>query len=346
MKHTIILSFFLLIASIASAQQIPTEFLGLKMGKTTFDEAERILKNNGHSTMVINESILMSWGKSTIYGVNADAMVSFFALDGKLFMVLLVDSCDSWDCNKYCEDIITPIHKKYNSLIDFPDEKDNLSFYKQLLGIENASYWGKYWEKRNEDYTAQIFTLVPQDKKVVVVGYGYLNKDDLIPFDPANEVTSVAGCKFGDAKSDVSNTLKKRFGSPLDEDDKVMTYYNIEIGGTLYEGADFYFRYNPKTRRSEFVSAKFQKHFNTWEEDNAKAMYDAVVSQYGRKYTNLESGTLDDGLIYSRCGSSQQYPLPIFIYMEKSLSKGGDMYYYVVVEYFSQAIQGLYDDDI
>ncbi len=339
MKHTIILISVLLTACLAHAQQIPTEFLGLKMGKTTLAEAIAILEKQGFTPYGNELGGLVLKEKVTIEGIEADgAFINFDGEDGGLALFGLMDSCAS-DNDAKCQKLVATFQSKYQKLKDIPEA---------LIALLSESGLDMTFGKVDLETNTLIYTTA-NDNGLIMVAYHYNKKACSYVrglFDPANEVTSVSGCKFGDSRSNVSQHLRRRFGAPIKDDDYNMSFANVEIGGTLYDAAFFYFKRNPKTARVEFVSAEFQKQFFITDEEEAKALYGNLVSQYGKKYTNIISDVTDDGMLYSACGSSKEYPLPILISVGKSLSRGGDMYYYVTVDYFPEAIKDLYDDDI
>lgn len=165
-------------------------------------------------------------------------------------------------------------------------------------------------------------------------------------------VKSVAGCNFGDDKSAVLTKLTARFGKrPYENTNNVLGFDGVEIGGRKYDYVEFFFKYNSMSGRSELVSAQFQKRFFTFEEEAAKAWYGNVVGQYARKYTNLHSSEDQGDFMASTCGatyiaSTGEARFPIIITCEKTVSRGGEMYYFVLVNYFMETRNNMYDDDI
>jgi hypothetical protein len=76
--------------------------------------------------------------------------------------------------------------------------------------------------------------------------------------------------------------------------------------------------------------------------------FESVKGQYERKYTNLTLLADDEDLKGYQCGAyidGYDY-LPILISFQKSLSKGGDIMYYVQVDYYNHRTDNLYDDEI
>ena len=76
--------------------------------------------------------------------------------------------------------------------------------------------------------------------------------------------------------------------------------------------------------------------------------FESIKGQYERKYTNLTQFADDEDLKGYQCGAfidGYDYP-PILISFQKSLSKGGDIMYYVQVDYYHLRTDTLYDDEI
>lgn len=166
------------------------------------------------------------------------------------------------------------------------------------------------------------------------------------------EVKSVAGCNFHDTRTNVRQKLQNKFGRALQVDDteKVLSFSHQEIGGSLYDFVEFFFKYDSKRRVNEFVSAKFQRRFETYEKDKANEYYQYLIDTYKRKYSNLQSVSRDD-VKYSGCGplpedAVNDTDFPIIIMLSEGLSKGGDKYIYVTVDYYYSNREDLYDDEI
>ena len=76
--------------------------------------------------------------------------------------------------------------------------------------------------------------------------------------------------------------------------------------------------------------------------------FEGVKSQYERRYTNFKVIKDEYEEKLAICGAyidGYDYP-PIVISFEKSLSKGGDIMYYVIVSYYGMRTDNIYDDEI
>ncbi len=171
--------------------------------------------------------------------------------------------------------------------------------------------------------------LSPPDTSIVDGGFfGFVYEPDL---DVEYKVTSVAGIRFGMDKYSAHFMLKNRFGYHYKEDGNIITYYNITIGSIEYEFADFYFS------NKGLCSVRLSKHFALSQFEKAKQMRDDIAYCYGLKYKNIKSRVDQKTKIkYYVCGMVENHAYPIIINLEKSTSKGGDSFYYVIVEYFSK----------
>lgn len=163
-------------------------------------------------------------------------------------------------------------------------------------------------------------------------------------------VKSVAGCDFHASRSSVRTKLINKFGTAVEDTEKVLSFSDVEIGGFLYDYVEFFFKYDSKKMVNEFVSTIFQHRFYTFERDNAEDYYQKIVDAYKRKYGNLQSVVYDDVRL-SACGplpedAVHDSDFPIIIMMKEGVSKGGDKYIYVTVYYYYNEIENLYDDEI
>ena len=118
-------------------------------------------------------------------------------------------------------------------------------------------------------------------------------------------------------------------------------FYRVKIGGSIYDYATFYFLPD-----KGLVSVNLSRVFQSWQEEDAKEFYESAVAQYKSKYTNLHQNKEED---YAFCGAyTDDYKdmPPIVISRKKSLSRGGEMKYYVDINYFLKRLSGLYNDEI
>ena len=119
----------------------------------------------------------------------------------------------------------------------------------------------------------------------------------------------------------------------------------------MYDFVIFYFKYDNVKRTYTLVSANLQKSFNTWRYEEGLRMYEDVCGRYRQKYTNerVANTSKEDKLAaYGMCSKDYldgKIP-PIVVSFSKSLSQGGDFYYYVTVNYFQGNLEGLYNDEL
>ena len=147
-------------------------------------------------------------------------------------------------------------------------------------------------------------------------------------YDDDCAVTSVAGVEFGDSKYKVIPKLQSRFGYDYREYGTYISFTNPTIGGNDFTFGYFYFD------DSKFAAAQLIRVFKTSEFTKAKQFRDMLASQYGKKYKNINSKIDADGYKYYRCGRVVNSKYPIMIYLFKAASKGGQLMYYVHVDYF------------
>lgn len=168
--------------------------------------------------------------------------------------------------------------------------------------------------------------------------------------DEKNKVTSIAGVRFGETRTNTINAFKQR-GTFLKSEDKITYFSNVNFGGSTYNMATLFFQYNSKRFDMTLAAAKFEKNFYEWRKDEALMTYNAVVSQFQGKYTNctvlkdeedykaMVCGMLDDSY------EDGKMP-PIIVSFELGVSRGGDKFYYVSVSYFGYRMSNVASDDI
>lgn len=154
-------------------------------------------------------------------------------------------------------------------------------------------------------------------------------------------VKSVAGIEFGTDKQTAISDLIDHFGYDYKEEGDAIIFYNVTIGGIYYDFANFYFRY------SKFVSADFYSAYTLSKVNDAKDKRESIYNVYIKKYFVVEERTNEAGFKYYVIGASvykDDNHYPIMIYISKSESKGGDMFYYVHTKYYPHLLD--YTDEI
>ena len=120
-------------------------------------------------------------------------------------------------------------------------------------------------------------------------------------------------------------------------------YKDTKVGGRTYDYAIFYFKPG-----QGLVSANLQSAFYEWRKEEALMCFEGIKSQYSGKYTNFKIVMDDEEEKICSCGAftdGYKY-LPISISFSKGLSKGGDIMYYVEVDYYYFSRENLYNDEI
>lgn len=149
-------------------------------------------------------------------------------------------------------------------------------------------------------------------------------------YDSDYEVISVAGVKFNESKSKAISEFNSRFGYLSSEDSgSYITYYNAPtIGGIKFSYASFYFT------SDKFTAASLIKWFPISAFNKAKEFRDNVAAQYRQKYMNMKSFVDSFGRRAYKCGMVENDRYPILIYITKGKSNGGQMQFYVCVDYY------------
>ena len=169
-------------------------------------------------------------------------------------------------------------------------------------------------------------------------------------YDEKNKVTSIAGVRFGETRTNTINAFKQR-GTFLKNENNITYFSNVNFGGSTYSIAKFYFEYDKRRYENVLAAAKFEKNFYEWRREEAVMMYEAVTSSFSSKYTN---GTIikdeeDQKMIVFGMLSDDyadgKIP-PIIVSLDLGISRGGDKFYYVSVSYFVQRMSSVDSDDL
>lgn len=340
---------FVTISTMVAEVTIQTEFEGMLLGKSSRSEVSKFLTSKG-LVLSVEQSEVDEYGITDIYegvylheDMNFDCVTTRF-IDDTIVAVFFHGFCDS-ACFEYGKPFIEKIHSKYNNLESADSSLLVLSATSDVKG-------GKIWSRKDD----QSIVLTIQGDSACACAYfaeskifqlsmnqAYNKIKHLLPdYAEENKVYGVGGVKFGDSKQTVKSVIISKSDKQLEEDSHSVMFKNTKIGGATYDYTTFYFSSN------QLVSVNLQCAFYSWRKEEALMKFESVKSQYERKYTNMTLLKDEDDLKAYSCGAYiEDYDyLPILISFTKSLSKGGDIMYYVKVDYYIYRIDQLYDDEI
>lgn len=340
---------FVTISTMVAEVTIQTEFEGILLGKSSRSEVSKFLTSKG-LVLSVKQSEVDEYGITDIYegvylheDMNFDCVTTRF-IDDTIVAVFFHGFCDS-ACFEYGKPFIENIHSKYNNL-----ESADRSLL--VLSATSDVKGEKIWSRKDN----QSLVLTIQGDSACACAYfaeskifqlsvnqAYNKMKHLLPdYAEENKVYGVGGVKFGDSKQSVKSVMLSKSDRIVDEDAHSITFAETTIGGSTYDFAVFYFA------SDQLVSVNLQDAFYSWRKEEALMQFERVKSQYGRKYTNMTLLKDEEDLKGYNCGAyidGYDY-LPILISFTKSLSKGGDIMYYVQVEYYRHRTDNLYDDEI
>ena len=169
-------------------------------------------------------------------------------------------------------------------------------------------------------------------------------------YNPKNKVDKVAGCKFGVSIEEAINFFNNRYKPCYEQNQYEASYSNINFASTYFSHMILFFQYNENTYRREFCAIQFQKNYNTWEEQAAKSTFENLRNIYSNKYTNEKYIENEDSSIDCYYGMIEDdyhmFAPPIRLTFKKGFSKGGDEYYYVILDYYIRKTENQYNDEI
>ena len=355
MKRFLIFSLAAIFASSLFAQNVlPQTFLGLTIGKTPKSEVSPILKSQGFE-LVAQEDVNATIAKYIFSGTYKHEGVEFHTiatsfLSDTLFIFCLQDSCGADRVAEVSGTLQTNLEKKYGRL----ETADSTLLFMMLK--DSADRCGVETWSRMDEHTMLISIKSEAKVTCMYVDWDlYFNMmmkslmqlsealNDLPDYKEENKVYGVAGVKFGDDMATVRRVIAAKSDKLTDSDAHTLTYYKTEIGGSTYDFATFYF-----IQGKGLVSVNLQNAFYSWRKEEAEMAYEGIISQFKRKYSNFQVRQDERDEKMCTCGAyidGYDYP-PIIITFQKSLSKGGDIMYYVMVSYYEMRKANLYDDEI
>ena len=162
-------------------------------------------------------------------------------------------------------------------------------------------------------------------------------------YDSVNAVTAVAGIKFGDDIYTAKKILNNR-STEVYLNGNLLMAKNTNIGGVTYDYSDFTFH-----KEKGLFKVMFWKDYSFSARRAAELQYEAILKQYGSRYTNLKKHRdEEDNKLYS-CGmysSDYDYP-PIFIMFRKEIDEvTGRTKYQIAVSYYIHKQDSIDNDEI
>ena len=340
-------------SSLFAENVLPKDFLGLTLGKTSKGEVQSILKSKGFELVGeenVNETTAQFQFSGTYKheGVEFHTIITSFLSD-TLFIFCPQDSCGE-RVTELSKVLQANLEKKYGAL----ETADSTLLFSLLK--DSADHYGVKTWSRMDDHTMLIsmqseakITCMYVDRdlyfNMMMKGIMQLSEalNQLPDYSEENKVYGVAGVKFGDDMATVRKVIAPKSERLSDSDSHTLTYYKTKIGGSTYDFATFYF-----IQGKGLVSATLQNAFYSWRKEEAEMAYENVISQFKRKYSNFKVRQDERDEKMCTCGAyidDYDYP-PIIIMFQKSLSKGGDIMYYVMVTYYEMRKSNMYDDEI
>lgn len=349
--------------SLSAETVIQDTFFGCTLGKSTSSEVQSEMTSQGFTLLldtVLSVDTIMHT-KIFQYTYEGDYnheghdfhYIDIRFLGDTLITVQMSDTC-TIDCSTQMEVLQTNLERKYGHL-DVADSTFLNSFINRVNPNNESSTWSRY-DGHNivkTELSDNAFACLYMSNDILQSYFNaaikkmqegldsILNSNDP-NYSEENKVYGVAGVKFGDSRETVRKVIGAKSERLSDYDSHSLSYYKTQIGGTTYDFATFYFK------QGKLVSVNLQKPFNSWKQEEALMFLESVKSQYERRYSNFRGKTLEEDNKFYLCGAyidGYDYP-PISISFEKSLSQGGNIMYYVIIDYYYMRRKGLYDDEI
>lgn len=329
---------------------IPTKFDGIVLGCSTSKEVNEILLSKGLQLSIEEVDSLLPEVREVIYKgeyiheeMYFDYVVARYIND-TVTQLNFIGFCDS-ACIDYAKSFIEKVHSKYDAL-----ESADSTLY--VIGATRDAEGCTTWSRKDEE---SIVLTMHNDSKCAC---SYIAEKRLFDissnllleklkqsspdYAEENKVYGVGGVKFGDSKAYVKSVMYSKSDRLLEEDAHSVLFSDVKIGGVTYDFARFYFS------SDKLISVNLQSAFYSWRKEEALMKFERIKSQYERKYSNSTEVKDEEDLKVYQCGAfidGYDY-MPILISFQKSLSKSGDIMYYVLVDYYTHRKDNLYDDEI
>ena len=348
-KVFIILIALFSISTIEADVTIATEFDGIILGQSSRAEVQDILTSKGLA-LSTEQTEVDEYGCSNVYkGVYIYEDMDFNEVftrfvEDTIVSIVFKGYCDT-ACTEYGKSFVERIHVRYNELACADSSL-------LVLSATNDAEGFKTWSRKDDESivltmqsdSACFCAYFAESKIFEIYTRQAINKvlQESPEFAEKNKVYGVGGVKFGDSKQSVKSVMLSKSDRIVDEDAHSITFAETTIGRVTYDFAVFYFASN------QLVSVNLQDAFYSWRKEEALMQFESVKSQYERKYGNLKELKDEEDLKGYNCGAfidGYDY-LPILISFQKSLSQGGEIMYYVQVDYYHNRRESLYDDEI
>lgn len=345
------------VGAFAEISSIPTNILGCKLGKTTPSEFNNQMRRIGGVKFCDTLLFVGYEGNFEVDGFQAQKCVSYFLNDSAAVFVF-GDTIGKNDVAEY----EAYLSNKYKNLQSADNNFIIGMMLDSLISMSGISLQKKSWI--DDEQNVLIFMHNDSIKTASIVFlsmerlfYAFASKivEESIKngpdYDEKNMVTGVAGVKFGDSRIKVLESLNRRFGADAvieDVAENEVKISNRTVGGSKWDFIIFYFKWNNERHKNELISVNLQRHFRTWRKEEAEYFFDNVKSQYSGKYTNERCNDNDEDSKYCFYGMIPEgYDMPpISVSLTKSLSVGGELFYYITVDYFAKYRSGRHNDDI
>lgn len=342
-RFLFILATVMMAVSATAETTIQNTFMGLKLGKASQVEVQNVLTSKGFELQSDTGGYYVYQGYSQVEGVPIKNIVTRF-LDDALIMMAFANTCEN-SCDSIKQIIEINVDKKYGLL-----QSGDSSVFIKLFSLGLLPLEMEQWSRMDSE-TSFMYAKADSGYVFLYLAESFIwehlfssfdeNKKNSPDYAEENKVTGVAGVKFGDSRESVRRVISAKADDLLESDSHSLMFYRVKIGGSIYDYATFYFLPD-----KGLVSVNLSRVFQSWQEEEAKDFYESAVAQYKSKYTNLHQNKEED---YAFCGAyTDDYKdmPPIVISRKKSLSRGGEMKYYVDINYFLKRLSGLYNDEI
>lgn len=320
----------------ASAETIQNQFLGFTLGKSTRPKVEKIMQRQKFQLV----------GQDSIRTLYYEGKFLYAGLEFK--NITLEFTNDTLNYFSFSNDFG---YKNYESSKLL---RKNLSDKYSQLEIADSTFFAtihrngfeedvETWSRRGDGLIVLLFTTDTYTKCVFAIEPAYAISYDkatqhlkllAASYDSINEVKGFGGINFGDDMNKARSILKSKSSEVMTSTSgNELIGYQTTIGGITYKYAYFTF-HNSKG----FIKALAFKEYDSRERQYAELQFNALLKQYGARYTNLTMHKdEEDDKMYS-CGmysSDYDWPPIFIIFIKDTDSETFKVKYQVAVSYYT-----------
>ena len=333
--------------------RLPRTLCGCTLGQTTNNDlwgkdSKIPQSENIPSLLAVSDHTIVYKGDFLVEG-NHFAILSLSFYKDTLYRLEFHEielNSEQWDVNQI---FVKNLRLKYKDIADYLSNSNDVDGLVSVTKSDEKTHLIAHGAKHELNYKIEDARLAEEEwNNELQSVFGNIKSGP--NYDEKNKVTSIAGVRFGETRTNTINAFKQR-GTFIKNESNITYFSNVSFGGSTYSIAKFYFEYDKRRYENVLAAAKFEKNFYEWRREEAVMMYEAVTSSFSSKYTNgtiIKDEEDEKMMVFGMLSDDYadgKIP-PIIVSLDLGISRGGDKFYYVSVSYFEQRMSSVDSDDL